>query len=90
MGAAENGVFRFMSVPDHPTSAMITNGSKCMNSALKTIENVGNAFRDDLKGLIVFIPADFTAWHRTAPFGERNKRWNKTGASCIQEYIERD
>jgi len=68
MGATVNGSLDFDSMTNDLASTVLTAGSKSRDCTFKTVKHMRLVSHDHLKGLIVFIAADFTLGHAQHSF----------------------
>jgi len=59
MSAAEETAAHFNAVTDDSTFAMSTNRRNGVNGALKAVKRMPRSSRDQFKGLVIFIAANF-------------------------------
>jgi len=64
MSATKESAGYLGSVADDPAAAVLTDWSDRVNCALKAVEYMPRTGADQLEGLIVVIPTDFTPSHR--------------------------
>ena len=80
MGAAEKTTANLHSVPDYSALAVLTNGCNRLDRTFEAIERMPRTRGNQLKTLVVVIPADFAYRHTSSftyefAFGRLDVSW---------------
>src|SRR2546423_8622092 len=67
VGATIERVIGLDAVPDDLTATVVAYGRELVNRTLEAVERMMRACRDDFKGQVIIVAADFTLGHLNTP-----------------------